>query len=157
MIPLRQVALPVNKKSEPVISPPRPTLPGLRVLVVDDEPAVADSMAVLLEMDGHEVRVAHNGEDALKLVSPFRPHAVLLDVGLTAMDGFEVASRLRQIPEGRDTYVVAITGDGDERTGIRAQEAGCDHFLVKPVNPRAFAELLVAAARKTIVSNPLPF
>jgi DNA-binding response OmpR family regulator len=127
------------------------------VLVVDDEPAVADSMAVLLEMDNHEVRVSRNGEEALKLVPAFRPHVVFLDVGLVAMDGFEVASRLRQIPEGRDACVVAITGYGDERTGIRAREAGCDHYLVKPVNPRAFTDLLVEAARKIGESNPLSF
>lgn len=105
-----------------------------RVLVVDDDFAVADSTAMLLELKGYAVCVADSGISALGQVPAFRPQAVLLDIGLHGMDGFEVAKRLRELPEGRDLFVVAVTGYADEETSARALASGCDHFLVKPVD-----------------------
>jgi CheY-like chemotaxis protein len=106
---------------------------GRRVLVVDDDFAVADSTAMLLELEGYAVCVANSGAAALGKVPIFRPQAVLLDIGLHGMDGFEVAKRLRELPEGRDLFVVAVTGYADEKTRARALASGCDRFLVKPV------------------------
>lgn len=121
--------------------------PGVRVLVVDDDLAVADSTAVLLELDGHDVRVAHDGESALLQAVDFKPGVVLLDIGLAGMDGFETAARLRLLPEGRDVRLLAVTGYGDESTRLRAEAAGCDRLLVKPVDVQLLADLVAEAGR----------
>lgn len=107
---------------------------GTRVLLVDDDFAVADSTAMLLEMKGYTVCIAHTGNAALEQMPVFRPQIVLLDIGLKGMDGFETAKRLRQLPEGRDVCVVALTGYADDETRTRALDSGCDHFLVKPLS-----------------------
>ena len=116
-----------------------------RVLVVDDDPAVADSMTVLLELDGHEVRVAATGEEALALARAFRPQLVLLDIGLQGMDGYQVARQLRA-QQGADERLclVAVTGYGHEEARTRSEEAGFDQHLVKPVLPEALGKLLEA-------------
>ncbi|BCB26760.1 hypothetical protein SKTS_16460 [Sulfurimicrobium lacus] len=121
--------------------------PGLRVLVVDDDPAVADSTAMLLEMEGHEVSIATSGYDALEQLVSFLPHAVLLDIGLEGMDGFETARRMRQQPEGRELCLMAVTGYGDEETRNAALAAGCDHHLVKPTHAGRLVALLAEVAR----------
>lgn len=120
----------------------RNATPGRRVMVVDDDFAVADSTAMLLELEGYAVCVANSGATALGQVPIFRPQAVLLDIGLHGMDGFEVAKRLRELPEGRDLFVVAVTGYADEKTRARALASGCDRFLVKPVAFDALDRLL---------------
>lgn len=120
---------------------------GMRVLVVDDDLAVADSTAVLLELDGHEVRLAHSGHAALELVPLFRPQVVLLDIGLEGMDGFETAKRLRQLPEGRSLCLMAVTGYGDEETKTAALAAGCDCHLVKPVRIDLLTGLLAEVSQ----------
>lgn len=115
---------------------------GRRVLVVDDDPDVADSTAVLLELEGNQVAVAPTGEDALKQLPLFHPDVVLLDIGLKGMDGFETARRLRAMPEGAELALVAVTGYGDEGTRAKALEAGCDFHMVKPVKFEDLARLL---------------
>lgn len=121
---------------------------GCRVLVVDDDAAVADSMSVLLELEGHAVRTAASGEAALAAARDFRPHLVLLDIGLRGMDGYEVARRLRA-GEGGDAALrlVAVTGYGHEDARARSREAGFDAHLVKPVHPEALVELLAGVRR----------
>lgn len=115
-----------------------------RVLVVDDDPAVADSMTVLLELEGHEVRAAASGEVALALARSFRPQLVLLDIGLQGMDGYQVAQELRaQQAADERLWLVAVTGYGHEEARVRSEEAGFDRHLVKPVYPEALFELLV--------------
>jgi hypothetical protein len=106
---------------------------GTRVLLVDDDFAVADSTAMLLELKGYTVCIAHTGHAALEQMPIFRPQIVLLDIGMKGMDGFETAKRLRQLPECRDLCVVALTGYADGETRARALVSGCDHFLVKPL------------------------
>jgi PAS domain S-box-containing protein len=114
-----------------------------RVLVVDDDPAVADSMSVLLQIDGHDVRTAASGEAALQLAHSFRPQLVLLDIGLQGVDGYEVARRLRaQQAAGERISLVAVTGYGHEAARTRSADAGFDHHLVKPVCPETLLELL---------------
>jgi len=115
---------------------------GMRILVVEDNQAVADSTAVLLEMEGHQVRIAESGQAALEQIPEFRPQVVLLDIGLKGMDGFETAQRLRQMPEGRDLCLVAVTGYADSATKAQALDSGCDHFLVKPVTFKVLSDLL---------------
>src|SRR5512139_154395 len=114
-----------------------------RVLVVDDDPAVADSMTVLLELDGHEVRAVASGEEALALARSFRPQLVLLDIGLQGMDGYQVARQLRaQQAADERLCLVAVTGYGHEEARTRSEEAGFDQHLVKPVLPEALGRLL---------------
>jgi PAS domain S-box-containing protein len=134
------------------ISPP--TSP-CRVLVVDDDPAVADSMSVLLQIEGHEVEVAANGETALQLARSFRPQLVLLDIGLQGMDGYEVARQLlAQQDTGSKPYLVAVTGYGHEEARSRSEQAGFDRHLVKPVNPEVLHDLLQEIGRSQN-GNPL--
>src|SRR5512139_1555299 len=114
-----------------------------RVLVVDDDPAVADSMTVLLQLEGHEVRAAASGEEALALARSFHPQVVLLDIGLQGMDGYEVARQLRAQQAADETIcLVAVTGYGHDEARIRSKEAGFDRHLVKPVYPEALYGLL---------------
>jgi CheY-like chemotaxis protein len=121
---------------------PAPRRPGRRILLVEDDISVADAMGVLLSLEGHQVKVAPTGQAALELAASFRPEAVLLDIGLKGMDGYEVARRLRELPEGREALLVAVTGYGHEDARARSLAAGFDHHLVKPVDPERLLDLL---------------
>jgi two-component system, OmpR family, response regulator len=114
----------------------------LRVLVVDDSPDSAESLALLLQFDGHVVQTAANGEHALATASSFSPEAVLLDIGLPGMDGYEVARRLRQLANCPDALLIALTGYGHEKDRATALAAGFDAHLVKPADPVAINSLL---------------
>jgi PAS domain S-box-containing protein len=119
--------------------------PGVkRVLVVDDNADAADSLALLLEMTGHTVRTAHDGEAAVAAAGEFRPHVVLCDIGLPKISGYEVCRRIRGQPWGRGLTLVAVTGRGMETDRRTALEAGFDHHLTKPVDPTAVVTLLAA-------------
>ena len=120
---------------------------GMRVLVVDDDVAVACSTVTLLEVKGYTVRSVDTGGAALEQIPVFQPQVVLLDIGLKGMDGFETARRLRKLPEGRDLCLVALTGYADERYRAQALASGCDHFLVKPVKVAVLSDLLAKVAR----------
>ncbi|MHB8903005.1 MAG: PAS domain S-box protein [Thermoguttaceae bacterium] len=128
----------------PTSLPDEPAAEGGRILVVDDEPAVATSMATLLEIMGYKVVVAESGQEALEQATVFRPQVVLLDIGLKGIDGFETASRLRQLPQAGEMYVVAVTGYADEATQSRALASGYDHHMAKPVNPDALLALIAS-------------
>jgi two-component system CheB/CheR fusion protein len=104
-----------------------------RVLVVDDNRDAAESMAVLLRMEGHLVNVVYDGLAALDAVQSFRPDAILLDIGLPGLDGFEVAERIRAAPGGSELLIVAISGYGEDAHRDRAKEIGFDHHFVKPI------------------------
>jgi CheY-like chemotaxis protein len=110
------------------------------VLVVDDNVDSAETMAEILKLWGHEVRTAHDGPGALEAARAQRPDAILLDLGLPTMDGYETARRLRE--EGLGTLLVAVTGFGTAEDRRRAREAGFDTHLTKPVNPDALRRLL---------------
>jgi len=118
----------------------------LRILVVDDEAAVADSTALLLRLDGHAVQVARTGPAALQIAAAFRPQAVLLDIGLRGMDGYQTARCLRAGPRGADLCLIAVTGYGDAKARELARAAGFDHYLVKPVEPEQLKQLLAGLA-----------
>jgi PAS domain S-box-containing protein len=115
---------------------------GHRVLVVDDHKDTAEGIARLLKLDGHTVRVANNGFDAVREARQLHPEFILLDIGLPGMDGYEVAEMLRKEECCRDSILVAISGYGDEASRIRSAEAGFDHHLVKPVKPESLLTLL---------------
>jgi CheY-like chemotaxis protein len=99
---------------------------------------------MLLKFLGAEVSTAHDGPAALEALKTYRPSVVLLDIGMPGMDGFEVARRARERPEGRDATLVALTGWGQEEDRRRSREAGIDHHLVKPVDLGALQALLAS-------------
>jgi CheY-like chemotaxis protein len=116
----------------------------LRVLVVDDNYDAAASLELLMQIWKHEVRTAHEGPQAIDLARTFLPHVVLLDIGLPKMNGYQVAAELRSCLS--TATLVAMTGYGQEDDRRRSQEAGFDHHLVKPVEPRVLERLLDSLA-----------
>jgi PAS domain S-box-containing protein len=106
---------------------------ALRVLVVDDSRDAADTCATLLELSGHRVQTAYSGRRALEVAETFRPHVLLLDIGLPDIDGYQLARTLRSLPWGKRIQLVAVTGWGQEDDRRRALEVGFDHHLTKPV------------------------
>jgi len=125
----------------------------LCVLVVDDNHDVAESTAVLLRLAGCEVHLAHDGEEALRLVPRVHPDAVLLDIGLPRMNGYEVAERIRSDPENRDILIVAVSGYGQQEHRLRSKQAGFDQHVVKPIDPTALSGLLAALASQRIAAS----
>jgi CheY-like chemotaxis protein len=121
-----------------------------RVLIADDNRDAADSLALLLELSGHEVRVAHLGQTALSLAQTFRPNVGLLDIGMPDISGYEVARALRQEPWATHLQLIALTGWGQDDDRRRALEAGFDHHMTKPIDPDQLATLI--ANRSAVVS-----
>jgi PAS domain S-box-containing protein len=115
---------------------------GLSILVVDDNQDAAKMSAILLRSWGHDVRVAHDGLEALERATRFLPQVVLLDIGLPNMDGYEVARNLRQDPRLQNLTIAAITGYGQDEDRTRSRDAGIDHHLVKPVEVSDLKSLL---------------
>jgi signal transduction histidine kinase/CheY-like chemotaxis protein len=113
-----------------------------RILVADDNHDSAESLGMLLELAGHEVRLAYDGQEALEAAASFLPDVMLLDIGLPKLDGFEVASRLRQDRRHDSMLLVAVTGYGTDSDRDRARAAGFDHHMVKPVDPKALRDLI---------------
>jgi CheY-like chemotaxis protein len=113
-----------------------------RVLVVDDNPDGADTLAMMLTIMGHDTRTAHDGQEALEAAEAFRPDVVLLDIGLPKLNGYEVARRLRAQPWGESTVLIAQTGWGQEEDRRRSKEAGLNFHLVKPIDPEDLEKLL---------------
>ncbi len=123
-------------------SGPEALLEGRRLLVVDDNGDAAESLALLLHAVGAEVRTAHDGPAGLAQAAAFRPQAVLLDLGMPGMDGFEVARRLRLDPAQAGLVIVALTGWGQEEDRRRTRAGGFDHHLTKPVDIDALLDIL---------------
>lgn len=111
---------------------------GRRILVVDDNLDSAESLALLLGLQGHEVRTAADGPAAIETALSFRPAIVFLDIGLPGMDGYEVARKMRTEPGLDSVFLIAMTGYGREEDIRQAMEAGFDRHLVKPMD---FAEV----------------
>jgi CheY-like chemotaxis protein len=114
----------------------------MRVLVADDNVDSTQTCSMLLEMWGHEVRVANSGREALDIAGSFQPDVVLLDIGMPDMSGYEVAGAMRSSPWGRKATLIAVTGWGQEDDKQRASAAGFDHHLTKPVEPLHLQPLL---------------
>jgi CheY-like chemotaxis protein len=114
----------------------------LRIVIADDNRDAAESLAMLLRMDGHEVSVAHDGAEALGVVAAVRPHMAVLDIGMPGMNGYEVAQSIRTGPQSGPIVLVALTGWGQAQDLERAKAAGFDHHLVKPAEPGAVRSLL---------------
>ena len=121
---------------------PTPRRRAVRVLVVDDYPDNVESMALLLRLYGHEVEVALGGPAALRAAQAQQPDAVLLDISMPGMDGYQVARKLRAMFRDKPLLLVAITAHGFEEDRRRCEEAGFDRHLVKPADPLEVERLL---------------
>jgi len=134
----------------PLIDPPavRPEQPAhftaarQRILIVDDNQDAADSLSLLLQLDGHDTHAVYGSRAALELAQSYHPDVVLLDIGLPEMNGYEVARRLREIPGLERVRLIALTGYGQAEDQARAQAAGFDDHLMKPVESQALQQAL---------------
>ena len=116
--------------------------PSRNVLVIEDNREAADILATYLRLQGHTVHVAYDGDSGLEAALRERPEVIVCDIGLPAMDGYALARTLRSAPLLANCLLVAVTGYGELRDKDRGQEAGFDHYLVKPADPEEIAELL---------------
>jgi CheY-like chemotaxis protein len=123
----------------------RPAGPRRRILVVDDNRDSAASMAMMLQLTGNEVRTAHDGVEAVEVAEAFRPQAILMDVGMPRLNGYEATRRIREQPWGRSVIIIALTGWGQEGDKLQSSEAGCNGHLVKPVSLPDLERALVEA------------
>jgi PAS domain S-box-containing protein len=142
-----QVRLPILARSsaepskEPAVAAPK--VRSQRVLVVEDDVDAAESLKLLLEPNGHQVAVAHSGAEGLRQARTQKPEVVLCDIGLPGdMDGYAIARALRADPELRSSYLIAMTGYGQDEDRRLAKEAGFDAFLTKPTDPDELERLL---------------
>jgi two-component system CheB/CheR fusion protein len=122
---------------------PKPTT-RLCILIVDDEPEHADSLATIVKAWGHEAQAAYTGVAALKTALTYRPDVMLIDIGMPHLDGYQLAQEIRQQTELQATLLIAITGYSDSAHRTQAKQAGFDYYLVKPVNFQELQRLLQA-------------
>jgi two-component system CheB/CheR fusion protein len=112
--------------------------------VVEDNPDVANSLHILLQLLGHDVRVAYTGPEGVEAAKKWPPDIVLCDIGLPGLDGYGVARELRRHPKTAHVRLLALTGYGQDEDRRRSREAGFDHHLVKPADPAELQRLLDA-------------
>jgi PAS domain S-box-containing protein len=145
------VRLPLARENEDMAAqraaPAYKPSPAVRVLVADDNRDAADSLQRVLELYGHEVRVAYNGAAALEIGGEFRPRVAVLDIAMPGTSGYDVAQAMRR-QQGGEVTLVALTGWGQQADRQRAIESGFDYHLVKPVDPNALNRLLAEVASR---------
>jgi len=136
--------LPAGRGAPAIAESPAPDAErhSARVLIVDDNRDGAQGLALMLDLEGHDVRTAADGLEALEIAEEFRPNLVLLDIGMPGIDGYETARRMRARPWGQSVMLCAQTGWGQEDDKRRARNAGFDRHLVKPVDPEELARIL---------------
>ncbi len=118
----------------------------LKVLVIDDNKDVADTCSMLIELSGHQVKVAYTGSEGMGIAEWFRPQVILTDIGLPDIDGYEFAQKIRATPWGRTAVLVAITGWGAQESKQQSAVAGFNHHLTKPIDPKTIEALLASLA-----------
>jgi PAS domain S-box-containing protein len=152
------VRLPVLIDTAREVAPPAVVhsvgMASRRVLIVDDSEDGAESLAMLLEFGGHTTYQAHDGVAALEAANRLRPDAVLLDIGLPGLNGYEVCRRIRNEPWGKQMMLVALTGWGQDEDRHRSREAGFDAHMVKPVDFDALLKLLASRPSTPDVQSP---
>jgi len=122
--------------------------PRCSVLIADDNRDAADSLALLLQMCGYELHVCHSGREALAVAQRERPHALVLDIGMPGMNGYELARLIRQEDWSQQTLLIAVTGWGQQEDRERSRAAGFDHHLTKPVDPDTLQGLIAEFASR---------
>jgi PAS domain S-box-containing protein len=143
------VRLPVSAES-PTGAPTRPpedeqvTKAKLHILIADDNEDSVSSMAMILRSMGNETSIAHDGEQAVELARSLRPEVLLLDIRMPRLNGYDACRRIRAQPWGKEMFVVALTGAGQDEDHRRTEEAGFDRHIVKPVDPAALDKLLAS-------------
>jgi CheY-like chemotaxis protein len=135
----------VRQSAHAPVKQPRVPIEPLRLLVADDNCDAATSCAALLEASGHEVSVAHSGREAFDLACRLEPDALLLDIGMPELNGYELAQRIRGTDWGRGAMLIAVTGWGQEEDKRRALAAGFDRHLTKPIDPDGLESVLQQA------------
>ncbi len=130
--------------------------PIRRVLIIDDNRDSTETLATLIRIWDHEVETAHDGPSALAIAQRFQPDVVFLDLGLPGLNGFEVAKRLRRLPDLDSVLLVALSGYSLDEDRYLAVEAGFDHYLVKPVVPEVLRGFLIAGNQRTKEPEPCP-
>lgn len=118
----------------------------LKVLVIDDNKDVADTCSMLIELSGHQVKVAYSGSEGMGIAEWFRPQVILTDIGLPDIDGYEFAQKIRGTSWGRTAVLVAITGWGAQESKQQSAVAGFNHHLTKPIDPKTIEALLASLA-----------
>ena len=121
---------------------PGSLLPRRRVLVADDNEDSAATLSIMLEVIGNEVRIARDGREAVEIAAHWAPDVVLLDIGMPRLNGYDACRAIRATPSGREAFLVALTGWGGQEDRARAEAAGFDRHLVKPVEPKMLERLV---------------
>jgi CheY-like chemotaxis protein len=135
----------IPRRANSPIESQKETAPGaqpLRVLLADDDRDSVRTLGALLELEGYEVRTVHGGQEALDAARDFRPHAILLDIGMPKITGYEAARRLRQRYGDDCPVLIAVTGWKQASDKILATLAGFDHHVAKPYEPAELIRLL---------------
>ena len=127
---------------------------GRKILVADDDQDSAESLALLFQMMGHDVRAAQSGLAAIDVAAEFRPDLIVLDIGMPGLDGYEVCRRIRQHDWAQTIVIAALTGWSRDEDRDRSEQAGFNHFLVKPVDPKALEELIAGLMRGARPDQP---
>jgi PAS domain S-box-containing protein len=135
---------------KPLTAPGRAEADRRRVLVVDDNRDAAASLAMMLSLMGHDIRTAQDGLEAVELAEAFVPDVLLLDIGLPKLNGYDACRRIREQPWGKNIFIVAVTGWGQEEDRRRSQEAGFDQHLVKPVDQAPLERLLASRTTSAV-------
>jgi CheY-like chemotaxis protein len=135
---------PATLPAQPPAASEAPAAAPLRVLVIDDSQDVAQTIGWMLEEMGHDYRLLHDGREALDAARAYQPDAILLDIGMPGMNGYEVCRMLRRDERLGSVPIIAQTGWGQEKDKASAAEAGFDHHLVKPVGFGALEALLAS-------------
>jgi len=124
-------------------------IPKYRILIVEDYVEAAESLMLVLELKGHNVEIADCGLKAIEQAQVFQPQVVLLDIGLPDLDGYEVARRLRTLPETQSAILIALTGYGDIKDIERGKSVGFNHHLLKPLDFEKLYILLASSLDNT--------
>jgi DNA-binding response OmpR family regulator len=120
---------------------------GTRIVVADDNEDAAGALALLLELEGHDIRMAFDGNRALEEADRFHPQIMILDIDMPGRDGCEVANAVRARNWGAPVHLIALTGVDGKRERARATGAGFDHYILKPFDPRSLLRLVSEASR----------